>query len=441
VRGGGRAPLVSEGGTAVDPHVEILELERFDLAGSPVEGQELQASEGPGFGIELHGSIHARDLVPTRVDLVQDAMSLWEVEPQPADDGRYAYYAPVNALALPPEFELVVRAQLGEGPKGKRARLAAVRGRRTELETGIESPIDPLMVTTFSRTGSNLLLRMLGEHPQVLAYKPFKYEPRVSAYWIEVLRELTEPASYRRQITPQLRQPQRGWWLGVESPAPPPLDEGAVEAAIALDTVNDLAAFCQSRIDAVYGRIAPAAERPQAAFFAEKHSPNEVPMILGELYPGAKEIFLVRDFRDMVASMLAANEARKTVRFGRGANDTDERFVRRFRRFAINLAASWRRRHERAQLVRYEDLIQRPRETVAAVAEYLGLDSDDTLSAAMTASLARREEALEGHITSGSPEASIGRWRDDLAPELHELADDVFGPALELFGYERAGRG
>jgi Sulfotransferase family len=426
----------------VEPLVTILEVERLEPDPSRVRAFELEVSEGRGLGIEIEGWLEADQLEPTRVDLVQDAMSLWELEPQPVADaaGRFGFYAPVSTLPLPPEFELAVRAQLGEGEDGARVALAHVRGRRSELRTGFDAGINPLMVTTFSRTGSNLVLRMLGEHPEILAYRPFEYEPRVSAYWIEVLRELTEPASYRRQITPQLRQPSRGWWLGAGNPAPRPLADAQVEEGIALDTVEALAGFCQARIEAAYGRIAPAADRVGARFFAEKHSPNEVPMILRELYPDAREIFLVRDFRDMIASMLAANERRGGVRFGRAQDDSDERFVRRFRRFAANLAASWRRRGDRSYLVRYEDLITRPRETVAGVVDHLGVDASAGTLEAMAASLALREESLEAHITSSSPEASIGRWREDLPPELRRVAEDVFGPALELFGYEPADR-
>jgi Sulfotransferase family len=426
----------------VEPLVTIVDVERFELDTSQVRACGLEVSEGPGHGLEIEGWLEPAELEPRRVDLVQDAMSLWELEPQPVADapGRFGFYAPVSALPLPPEFELVVRAQLGEGEDGTRVAVARVRGRRPELHTGFEAGINPLMVTTFSRTGSNLVLRMLGEHPEILAYRPFEYEPRVGAYWTEVLRELTEPASYRRQITPQLRQPSRGWWLGSGDPAPRPLADAQVEEGIALDTVEALARFCQSRIEATYARIARAADRDGALLFAEKHSPNEVPMILRELYPEAREIFLVRDFRDMVASMLAANARRGGVRFGRGQEDTDARFVRRFRRFAANLAASWRRRADRSHLMRYEDLIERPRETVAGLVDHLGVDTSAGTLEAMAASLSLREEVLEGHITSGSPAASIGRWRDDLSPELRRVAEDVFGPALELFGYERADR-
>jgi hypothetical protein len=44
---------------------------------------------------------------------------------------------------------------------------------------------------------------------------------------------------------------------------------------------------------------------------------------------------------------------------------------------------------------------------------------------------------LREHPTSDSAQGSIGRWRADLDPELAEACERAFGPALELFGYER----
>jgi hypothetical protein len=42
-----------------------------------------------------------------------------------------------------------------------------------------------------------------------------------------------------------------------------------------------------------------------------------VPRIARDLYPRANEIFLVRDFRDLICLVLAFNEKRGTVEFGR----------------------------------------------------------------------------------------------------------------------------
>ena len=137
--------------------------------------------------------------------------------------------------------------------------------------------------------------------------------------------------------------------------------------------------------------------------------------MLWDLYPGAREVFLVRDFRDMMASIIAAN--RKWAgppRFGRAVAASDEEHVRRFRRFVADIMGSWRRRRDRAHLVRYEDLIRQPRETVAALAAYLEVDGSAATLDRMVDSLARRDEESDVYRTAGTAEASIGRWREDL---------------------------
>ena len=76
------------------------------------------------------------------------------------------------------------------------------------------------------------------------------------------------------------------------------------------DHVADLATFAQQRIDAVYRQVAALGDG-RAEFFAEKCLPEgNVPQLLRELYPDAREVFLVRDFRDMLCSIRAFNEKR-----------------------------------------------------------------------------------------------------------------------------------
>ena len=87
-------------------------------------------------------------------------------------------------------------------------------------------------------------------------------------------------------------------------------------------------------------------------------------------------------------------------------------------------------------MLRYEDLILRPRDTVAALAAYLGLDGDHD---AMLEPL-RPSPDMDDHRTSPSAERSIGRWRRDLGPELKKACEESLGGALTSFGYARLDR-
>jgi hypothetical protein len=67
----------------------------------------------------------------------------------------------------------------------------------------------------------------------------------------------------------------------------------------------------------------------------------------------------------------------------------------------------------------------------------VGVDSRPDTIRGMLAQLEEDIPELREHATSDSAQSSIGRWRTDLDAELAETCERAFGPALELFGYER----
>jgi hypothetical protein len=413
--------------------------------GRPVAGSSDGLYEGT-FTFDLLGWVVGRQIPAARILAAQDGTPLWtadveEPRPQVAEmfpgtpgADRAGFYACVSALALPHEFQLKVTAVLRDGDVRRLVRLATVCGRRAALAPA-EHHFRPLMVTGFSRTGSNIFLRMLGEHPAVIAYRPFHSESRITHYWADVLRELVEPGGYRRQIRPY-GVAGRGWWLGDRMPMPWPYHDAQVEHEVGGGALDELVALCRHRIESVCGRLATVCDRPQAVYLAEKHLPGHAPTMLWDLYPDAGEVFLVRDFRDMIASIAAAN--RKwggTPRFGRDLASSDEAHVRQFEPWVTDMVASFARRRERAHLVRYEDLVRSPRETTAGVAAYLGIDDSPATLDRMVACLSHSDEISDRYRTAGTAEASIGRWKTDLQPAVAAACEDVFGPALEAFGY------
>jgi len=340
----------------------------------------------------------------------------------------------VGGLSLERDFELLVRARLEDRT---RIPIATIAGSRAALSTGYVPQMQPLMVTTLGRTGSTALVRMLGANPGIAAYRPFEYEPRAASYWMGVLRGLAEPASYRRQVMPA--GPIDGnWWLGADAPMPRRIRDPELGDWLGGEAVEELAAFCQSRLDGLYGRVAALQERAGAQFFAEKLRPDFVPELMWELYPGAREVILARDFRDMVSSMFAFNAKRGFAGFRRGAAASDAEFIaERVGSSVAALERAWQARAERAHLVRYEDLVLDPRATAEALAEYLSLDATGPAIEAMVASITARGDESDGHRTVADPADSIGRWRSDLSPGLQNACEEALGPALRAFGYER----
>jgi hypothetical protein len=232
------------------------------------------------------------------------------------------------------------------------------------------------------------------------------------------------------QVRPQ-RVTSRGWWLGEEASAEALPDD--LESVLSGDAVPGLAALCQRRIEAVYQGIAANAER-SPAYFAEKFKPGAVPSLVHELYPGAREVVLVRDFRDAVCSMRSYIEKKGFERgFGGNPAEGEVDFVTRVNIGVSQLLREWKRRRGIAHLLRYEDLVLNPRQTLADLLDYLELPQASLPD--MLRQVSEPAPGMAGHRTTETAQASIGRWRQELSPELKQ-ACDVFRPALEAFGYE-----
>jgi len=382
-------------------------------AEAPVEGVEMSAGSRPIRRVPC--DVARPDIAAQRPDL--------------SGAGSSGFYATLSALDLPARFELRLDAVL-QG--GARSTIGLIRGTRAPLTTPYAPRLQPLMVTGPGRAGSTIFMQMLAGHPGIAVYPPFEDEPRVATYWLDVLRALARPESWMRQISPAGPLGE-DWWLGRRDPAPRRLRSQPLQGWLAGQAVEDIAAFAQGRIDAVYARIEAEEGKSGSAYFAEKVRNDIVSDLLWELYPDAREVVLVRDPRDVLTSILAATRKRAARPLPADpAAWVGEEFTRRI----LIVLESWHRRRDRAHLVRYEDLMRRPQETLAGVAGYLGLEGGDGGVEEMIGSAGRRLPGMDEHRTSADSASSIGRWRRDLEPELVEACERAVAPALEAWGYE-----
>jgi hypothetical protein len=254
---------------------------------------------------------------------------------------------------------------------------------------------------------------------------------------VGVLTALAEPTSYLRQLTSAYNLHETSWWLGTGRAVPRKLRDHEIQEWMGGPAIEELASFCHERVDSLYSQIAERAGG-DPRFFAEKYRPNEVPGLMWELCNDAREIFLVRDPRDMIASSLAYNAKRGIEGLGRDRVEDDLGYVDEVRKHLAALASQWRRRSQRAHLLRYEDLVLRPRETVEDLLSYLGLDADRGVTDTMVASLSEASPERDEHRTVKDPRETIGRWRDQLPDDVREASEAQLGEALKAFGYSPA---
>lgn len=355
----------------------------------------------------------------------------------PADPGaeRSGFWVHIGLLGLPQTAQLEVVAMLGDGTP---VHLATIVVEHAPLVTQYKPRLSPVTVTSLGRMGTTWLMRLLAHHPEVVVHPQYPYELGMAKYWAHLLQVASGPAdhvasSHPETFTADTAHVGHNPYFGDFLAGSPELNRWLARRQPEL-----VAACAQRSLDEFYGEVATAAGSTDPRFFAEKGLPDQVPDVLGDVYPGGRELILVRDIRDVICSAVAFDAKRGRRSFGRESLDDDLGFVTQLHMDLGRLVRSWHRRRSTALLVRYETLITAPVQTLDRILDHLGLaHGADIISTVLDAAGATSLE-LEAHRTTANPGASIGRWRTDLAkvhPDLPERCADLFSPLLAELGY------
>lgn len=140
-------------------------------------------------------------------------------------------------------------------------------------------------------------------------------------------------------------------------------------------------------------------------------------------------IDVVRHPLDVLASVMEAQ-------FNRTVPPDLTSQVELFRRYA-RAGLDYTAEHpERSFVVRYESLVERPEETVAAVMEFLGEEFEpDMIRGAFAAGRQRGLEDPKIEHTTAVHRESLGRWKRDLPADDARAALDCLGGIMEEMGY------
>lgn len=268
------------------------------------------------------------------------------------------------------------------------------------------------------RVGSTLLMRLLGTAPEVAFDRVYPYEHSYLTYLVRLTGQLAGTPPERDGMLDLLY----GSASGV-GPLPFPAPDGLDAAELAADALRG----------AWRGFSGSSHHDPRVRLYAEKYWGDPAAVVAAGLEPVL--IDLVRDPRDVVASIRAFNAKTGRQRFGRAEASDDAEHLRRLvlgmrLRFAEFSAPAPVERIE----LRYEELVGDLPAQSEWLSRLLGIELD--------ASLARSEAPeMTGHATSSTPEESIGRWRRDLAPEEVAIIERRLGGHMDRLGYARSDAG
>lgn len=324
--------------------------------------------------------------------------------------------AAVSVLELPPTFTLDASVLLRDG---RECPLCRISGMRRTCLAPEGNRFQPLLLVSLGRSGSTWLMRLLGEHPRLIRRDRYPYEARIGQYFADFADALLHQSS-------RLDHNADFYWGDADS-----------FATLGAPTIANLCIQTLADSDRVHATLAETAGKPDADHFLEKAGGD--PAIIERmrnLYGTCKVLLLVRDFRDIIASVLAFNHKRGTREFGHDRVDSDLEYVDLMAGFARSLLAV-RTATPDAVTIRYEDLMRAPEATLAQVLDALHLESESALITRMLAAAQQETPQMAYHRTVDDPRSqSIGRWRTHLDPELQARCRTSLKDVLSCFGYD-----
>lgn len=158
---------------------------------------------------------------------------------------------------------------------------------------------------------------------------------------------------------------------------------------------------------------------------------------LAALFPEARFVHLVRDGRDVAASLLERSwRAPSGALFDQCASI--EGAARYWGSIIARGLETERRLGDRVLRVRYEDIVAKPERALRRICGFAGVEfvPDILKIEDRNPSLAGLELETAARLRRKIDERAVGRWRRDLEPEAAAAAFRTYRPLLDALGYQ-----
>jgi hypothetical protein len=297
-----------------------------------------------------------------------------------------------------------------------------------------EDWLEPILVDCFGRDGSTLMMHLLASSPEIAVGDRYPYEDRYFTYlwrWSRLLdrtdwpRDLwgsNEVCSVSQEGSLPLIGPPP--WLPRDL-----MDEGANGQAMS-SRCFELVWQEFSRRARERCRTTSDGDRVEPRYYAEKHL-DTWRLNLEEL-PPVKLVVLLRDPRDVWVSVQAFERTQPGVANFRSRGTVSHQDLLRYQIARQRNRLRWIAellQDDEVVVVRYEDLVL----DLPAVANRLERRLGVSLN---LEGIGGRDRVFNRHGSSDAPEASIGRWRKELDPEVAELFAEGIGAELSALDFE-----
>jgi hypothetical protein len=279
----------------------------------------------------------------------------------------------------------------------------------------------PLFVTSLGRSGSTYLTDLLRASRDVFAYDRYPSEARLFAYWFHILRVVGSPEDATAIKEQFADNPMAA------GPCPFFSDYPEIESLFVDNIDGWLNKIGKIPFEMYSQLLASAGKHPK--YVMEKSAPSSLVSYTAErLCPAFREIVMVRDFRDMIASTVSFSRKTGGGRMELAMTDFRRESLHWFSIQVNTLLEYCRRRKGKSVLImKYEDLINNKRDTLDAIGSFLDIEIGDASDVDV--------EFRTPHATSANALQSIGKYKEMLSVcEIKEF-EAMIVSSLGYFDY------
>lgn len=299
-----------------------------------------------------------------------------------------------------------------------------------ELVPKVDLGLRPILITSLGRSGSTVLANSLGLHPKVLAIGGYPYEYRFYTYCLQAMYVVTSPANLNHSMGGDAFETRHQFNIGFN-----PFNHREYDRLVGGDHLRD---FYEQRfasdaprffMEQARGALAAHAKsKPGAVAFVEKMAGTHLANLAERTCEGVREIVLVRDFWQLVLSMVAFDAKRGTSGFFSAKNQQQADYWLGAIAFQ-HCHTAGRARLPGRIAVSYEELMRDPRSALAILMKRLGIPTDPAALDAMMQAFGDNPYS-ESHSTQAEKQAI------DLEALFSKRARDAINELLARTGVE-----
>jgi len=290
----------------------------------------------------------------------------------------------------------------------------------------------PVFLGGHPKSGTSLLRALLDSHPQLVVYPEEsgffrRFLPRSSGLGLAAKIELTE--KYLIHIFTWQKENQPESQAGF-----PDRDYSTISFADIARIMAEIIDKAGYRHDGdilsaavlAYGKVS-GLWQDGASYWVEKSPYNEYYAdLIFRWWQEARCIYIVRDPRDNHAS------------YRRKHPDWSAEFF----------AANWKRSvvacqqnvirygKDHCRLIRYEDLVRKPQETLEQITTFLGIDANPILAQPTRAGVTWKGNSMFADQFSAISTTPLGRWKETLEPSEAAVIELMTAEQMQALNYE-----